>query len=123
TALREGRSLEPWIAMLNRARRQHPALQQLSTLQFHPVDNDDLLVFSKTDPAGGDTVVCVITLDPVKPQAGVVRLDLASFGLDPGQRLRLRDEVNGCTREWGSVSWVEIDPARAVAQILTANEA
>jgi starch synthase (maltosyl-transferring) len=113
-ARREGRSLEPWIAVLNKARRDHPALRQLRTLRFHPVDNEALIAFSKTDPATGDTVLCVITLDPTTPQRGTVRL---------GGRFKVRDEVDGRTGEWGPATRVTIDPARAVAQILAVTEA
>src|SRR3954449_12772741 len=44
-----GRSLAPYLRRLNEIRRAHPALQQLRTLRFHPVDNPNLLCFSKQE--------------------------------------------------------------------------
>ncbi|GAA1144801.1 starch synthase (maltosyl-transferring) [Kitasatospora gansuensis] len=110
----EGRSLEPWLTVLNGIRRRHPALQQLRTLRFHPVDSADLIAFSKTDPATGDTVLCVVTLDPSRPTEGTVTLDPA--GPLPG-RLLVTDEVTGELRELGTSFDVKVDPDRTVAHI------
>ncbi|WP_447009920.1 maltotransferase domain-containing protein [Saccharothrix hoggarensis] len=115
-ALREGRSLEPWLTRLNELRRAHPALRQLRELRFHDVDNDALIAYSKTDPATGDTVVCVVTLDPHRPQEGTLRLDLAALGLD--EQFTAHDEVSGQTWRWGRENYVRLDPAVAVAHIV-----
>ncbi|NUT96864.1 MAG: DUF3416 domain-containing protein [Saccharothrix sp.] len=112
----EGRSLEPWLAKLNAIRRAHPALHRLRELTFHEVDNDALIAFSKTDPATGDTVVCVVTLDPHTPQEGTLRLDLAALG--HADRFPAHDEVTGQTWRWGAENYVRLDPATAVAHIV-----
>ncbi|WP_309110633.1 maltotransferase domain-containing protein [Saccharothrix sp.] len=112
----EGRSLEPWLTKLNAIRRAHPALRQLRELTFHDVDNDALIAYSKTDPATGDTVVCVITLDPHTPQEGTLRLDPAELGLP--DRFPAHDEVTGQTWRWGRENYVRLDPATAVAHIV-----
>ncbi|MBW4717737.1 maltotransferase domain-containing protein [Saccharothrix obliqua] len=117
-ALAEGRSLEPWLTRLNEVRRAHPALRQLRELTFHHVDNDALIAFSKTDPATGDTVVCVITLDPGTPREGTLRLDLAALGRSPDERFTAHDEVTGQTWRWGAENYVRLDPAAAVAHIV-----
>ena len=117
-ALAQGRSLEPWITRLNAIRRAHPALQQLRTLRFHRVDNESLLAYSKTDPAGGDTVICVVTLEPFSTVSGTVWLDLPALGMDWEDRFAARDEVSGETYDWGRVNYVQLQPWRAVAHIL-----
>ncbi|MDX6275928.1 MAG: hypothetical protein QOJ72_56, partial [Nocardioidaceae bacterium] len=86
-ALAEGRSLEPWLARLNEIRRAHPALQQMRTLHFHHVDQDALIAYSKQDPATGDTVVVVVSLDPHESREGTLWLDLPALGFDPGDQL------------------------------------
>ena len=40
------------IARVNQIRREHPALQHDRTLRFHPMDNDQLIAYSKTLPDG-----------------------------------------------------------------------
>ncbi|MGH3832784.1 MAG: alpha-1,4-glucan--maltose-1-phosphate maltosyltransferase [Pseudonocardiaceae bacterium] len=117
-ALAAGHSLEPWITQLNAIRRAHPALHQLRTLRFHRVDNDSLLAYSKTDPATGDTVICVITLDPVNTVSGTVWLDLPALGMDPRDRFDAHDEVSGETYHWGQTNFVQLQPWRRVVHIL-----
>ncbi|MEC3974221.1 maltotransferase domain-containing protein [Amycolatopsis sp. H20-H5] len=117
-AVAEGRSLEPWLTKLNAARRAHPALQQMRTLRFHHVDNDALLAYSKQDPATGDTVVTVVTLDPHTAQEGTVWLDLPSLGFEWHERLIAHDEVTGDTWEWGQANYVRLEPWRSVAHIV-----
>ncbi|WP_433273423.1 maltotransferase domain-containing protein [Actinosynnema sp. CS-041913] len=114
----EGRSLEPWLTRLNELRRAHPALRQLRELRFHDIDNDALIAYSKTDPATGDTVVCVITLDPETPQEGTLRLDPAALGRSADERFAAHDEVTGQTWRWGRENYVRLDPAVAVAHIV-----
>ncbi|MGH3870205.1 MAG: alpha-1,4-glucan--maltose-1-phosphate maltosyltransferase [Pseudonocardiaceae bacterium] len=117
-ALAEGRSLQPWITRLNAIRRAHPALQQLRTLRFHQVDNDSVLAYSKTDPTTGDTVICVVTLEPYTTVSGTVRLDLPALGMDWHDRFAVHDEVSSETYNWGQVNYVQLEPWRAVAHIL-----
>jgi starch synthase (maltosyl-transferring) len=117
-ALAQGRSLEPWITRLNAIRRVHPALQQLRNLRFHLVSSESLLAYSKTDPATGDTAICVVTLEPFSTVSGMVWLDLPSLGLDPLDRFVVHDEVSGETYDWGAANFVQLQPWRAVAHIL-----
>jgi starch synthase (maltosyl-transferring) len=117
-ALAEGRSLEPWLTRLNEIRRAHPALQQMRTLRFHHTDNDALLAYSKTDLASGETVICVVTLDPFTTVSGMVSLDLPTLGMDWSDRFDVHDEVSGETYQWGQNNFVQLQPWRAVAHIL-----
>jgi starch synthase (maltosyl-transferring) len=117
-ALAQGRSLEPWITQLNAIRRAHPALQQLRILRFHHVDNDSLLAYSKTDPATGDTVICVVTLEPFSTVSGMVTLDMSALGMNRLDRFLARDEVSGETYNWGQANFVQLQPWQAVAHIV-----
>jgi starch synthase (maltosyl-transferring) len=117
-ALAAGRSLEPWITQLNAIRRAHPALQQLRTLRFYHTDSDWLLAYSKTDPASGDTVICVVTLNPFTTISGMVSLDMPALGMDWQDRFDVHDEVSGETYHWGQTNFVQLQPWRAVAHIL-----
>ncbi|HET9874789.1 MAG TPA: alpha-1,4-glucan--maltose-1-phosphate maltosyltransferase, partial [Mycobacterium sp.] len=117
-AVTEGRSLEPFIARLNEIRRLHPALSQLRTLHFHQVDNDALLAYSKFDPATGDTVLVVVTLNAFTPEQAMLWLDMAALGMEPYQRFWVRDEISGEEYEWGQANYVRLDPARAVAHVV-----
>ncbi|MBC7633716.1 alpha-1,4-glucan--maltose-1-phosphate maltosyltransferase, partial [Aeromicrobium sp.] len=117
-ALAEGRSLQPWLTRLNEIRRAHPALQQMRTLHFHAVDHEALLAYSKRDPATGDTVLTVVSLDPHESREGTLWLDMAALGCSPGDRLIAHDEVTGETYDWGESNYVRLDPFRATAHII-----
>ena len=119
-AVREGRSLAPYLAHLNRLRNAHPALQQLRNLRFHHVDNENLLAFSKRDDETGDTVIVVVTLNPYSVQAGTTSLDMPALGLDWNDRMVVHDEMGGGTSdyEWGQVNFVRLDPHVEPAHVL-----
>jgi alpha-1,4-glucan:maltose-1-phosphate maltosyltransferase-like protein len=118
-ALAEGRSLQPWITRLNEIRRAHPSLRQLRTLRFHDIDNDALLAYSKTDPITGDTVLCVVTLNPFGAEEGTLRLDMEALGLDPFARFGAFDEVSGQVFDWGQANYVRLEPWRDVAHVVS----
>jgi starch synthase (maltosyl-transferring) len=48
---RDPNSLAPLITLLNQIRRTNPALQSDLSLHFHPVDNPQLIAYSKSAPA------------------------------------------------------------------------
>jgi starch synthase (maltosyl-transferring) len=118
-ALAEGRSLEPWLTRLNEIRRAHPALQQMRTLLFHEIDHEALIVYSKQDPATGDTVIVVVSLDPHEAREGTMWLDLPSLGFAAGERLIAHDEVTGESYDWSDSNYVRLDPDRACAHIIS----
>jgi starch synthase (maltosyl-transferring) len=117
-AIAEGKSLEPFITKLNAIRRHHPALQQLRTIHFHGVDNDALLAYSKFDPATGDCVLVVVTLNAFGTEQATLSLDMAALGREPYERFWVRDEITGDEFQWGQSNYIRIEPGRAVAHII-----
>jgi starch synthase (maltosyl-transferring) len=122
-ALNEGRSLEPYLGRLNEIRRAHPALQQLRDLHFHEVDNDSIIAYSKTDPATGDTVLVVCTLDSFHPQEGTTSLDMPALRAGWDDLLTVHDEITGETYEWGQHNYVRLEPWRNVAHVFRVERA
>jgi starch synthase (maltosyl-transferring) len=114
-----GRSLSPYLRRLNEIRRAHPALQQLRTLRFHPMDNPNLICFSKTDAASGDAVVVVVNLSSHNTQIGTTALDLPELGLDWHERFSVTDEISGASYDWGQFNYVELDPYREPAHVFS----
>src|SRR3954467_5840659 len=114
-----GRSLSGYLRRLNEVRRAHPALQQLRTLRFHPVDNPNLMCFTKTDPGSGDAVLVVVNLSSHHTQIGTTSLDLPVLGLDWHERFSVTDEVSGARYDWGQFNYVELDPYREPAHVFS----
>ena len=52
------------------ARKAHPALQSDWSLKFHPVDNDQLIAYSKRE--GENLILTVVNLDVHNPQSGFI---------------------------------------------------
>jgi starch synthase (maltosyl-transferring) len=117
-AVDRGQSLEPYLRQLNEIRRRHPALQQLRELKFHHTTHDDVVAFSKQDPATKDTVICIINLNPFQAAEGDVWLNMPDLDLDWDARFTAYDEVSGETWEWGQTNYVKLEPWHHVAHII-----
>ena len=116
-ALADGRSLAPLLTTLNTIRREHPALHQLRNIRFHPVDNPDLLAFSKRDEDTGDTILVVVTVNPHEWRDGTIALDLPALGMDWDNGLRVVDLLDGSEYHWGQFNYVRLDPHYRSAHI------
>ncbi|MDD2732898.1 MAG: alpha-1,4-glucan--maltose-1-phosphate maltosyltransferase [Desulfuromonadaceae bacterium] len=111
-------SLSSLIAHVNRARRDNPALQSDATLRFFPVDNDNLLCYTKSDQAHENLVVIVVNLDPHHVQSGWIDLDLEALGIDTKTPYQMHDLLSGARFLWsGPRNFVQLDPQRAPAHI------
>lgn len=111
-----GRSLAPYLKLLNDVRRRHPSLQQMRNLTFHEVDNDQIIAFSKRD--GDDVVIVILTLDPFGTREATVTLDMPALGMDWHDSFRVRDEVGQTTFVWRQHNYVRLDPHAQCAHIL-----
>lgn len=117
-ALNSGDSLEPYIGMLNRIRRENPALQQLRALTFHDVDNENVMAYSKADAATGNVVLTVVNLDPRNTQEATVHINYAAIGQDEGTSFEVHDKISGKTFTWGPHNFVRLAPQGDVAHVL-----
>ncbi|WP_405060664.1 DUF3416 domain-containing protein [Kribbella sp. NBC_01505] len=117
----EGRTLAPYITLLNTVRRRHPALQQLRNLSLHTTDDEAIMCFSKrtTAPDGhSDTVIVVVNTDPHAVRETVVHLDMAALGMRPEDTFTVYDEITGATWRWGQQNYVKLDPNGEPCHIL-----
>ncbi len=115
-AARHGHTLIPYVTMLNRIRREHPALQALRNIRFHRTDDPEVIAFSKTD--GSDTVIVVCTLDPSVVRETTVWLDMPALGHGWDDYLLVTDEVTGADWAWHQSVYARLDPQQQVAHIV-----
>ncbi len=115
TAEREGRSLAPYITLLNDLRRQLPPLQDLRSLRFHRTEDPEVIAYSKR--VGDDTVLVVCSLDPHHVRETTVWWDMPALGFDGNDRFIAHDHVTGQAFTWGQSVYVRLDPAVTVAHI------
>jgi len=111
-------SLRDLIATVNQIRRENPAFQANHALQFHEVDNDQIIAFSKSSPDGANQVLVVVNLDPHYRQAGFITLPLEELSLDPRQPYQAHDLLTNARYLWqGTRNYVDLDPATIPAHI------
>ncbi len=93
-------SLKEFIALVNRIRRDNPALHGDRSLRFHPVDNSELICFSKQSEDLTNVIVVVVNLDPHHSQSGWVDLDAELLGLEPKQPYQMHELLTGARYLW-----------------------
>ena len=111
-------SLRPFVARVNRIRRENPALHADWRLRFFDTDNEQLIAYAKTTEDLANAIVCVVNLDPHHTHSGWVDLDLAALGIEPGAQYQMHDLLTGGHFLWsGSRNFVALDPARVPAHV------
>jgi starch synthase (maltosyl-transferring) len=111
-------SLSGLITIVNKIRRENPALRDGLSLQFHPVDNEQLIAYSKTTDDLLNIILVLVNLDPERTQAGMIDLPLDVLHLDPRQPYQMHDLLTDAKYVWrGSRNYVELNPHRLPAHI------
>lgn len=112
TAEKLGTSLAPRIALLNKIRKENPALQQLRNLRLHWSDDSEILVYSKQLAAEhngqkSNTILVVVNTDPHSVRETTVHLDLKALGVVG--KFRVTDLITGQSYQWGEHNFVRLD--------------
>ena len=111
-------SLKEFVARVNRIRKESPALQENWNLKIHPVDNEQLICYSKHTEDLADFVLVIVNLDPHHRHSGWVDLSLEDLGVDPKKTYQVHDLLTEARYLWtGSRNYVEIDPKIVPAHI------
>jgi starch synthase (maltosyl-transferring) len=111
-SLEQPDSLRELITIVNKTRRANAALQSDWLLDFHPVDNDQLICYSKRTPDGTNVVLVVVNLDPHHMQSGFVNLALDVLGIDEDRPYQAHDMLTGARYMWtGRRNYVELNPS------------
>ena len=111
-------NLAELIGRVNRIRRENPALQSDRGLRFHAVDNEQMLVYSKSTEDRENILLVVVNLDPHHVQRGWLELPLGEFELPVRGSYQMHDLLTGARHLWqGERNFVEMDPKFAPAHI------
>ncbi len=103
--------IRPDIALMNRLRRERPALQQFADVTFYNAWNDNILYYGKMTPAKDDFVLFAVNLDPHNGQGADFEVPLWEFGLSDDAAIEAEDLVNGNRFTWhGKIQHVWLDP-------------
>jgi starch synthase (maltosyl-transferring) len=111
-------SLKDFIARVNRIRRENSALRGNSALQFHSVDNEQLICYSKHSGDFSSMILVVVNLDPRYTQSGWVELALEALQLNPQEPYQVHDLLSEARYLWhGPRNYVELNPHICPAHI------
>jgi starch synthase (maltosyl-transferring) len=111
-------SLCDFISRLNAVRRENTALQSDWTLRFHPVDNEELIAYSKHAADWSNIILVIVNLDAHHTQSGFVEVPLDAWGLEGGQPYQVHDLLSGARYLWhGARNYVELDPRQSAAHV------
>ena len=111
-------SLRGLVARVNEIRRENPALQSGWSLRFHPIDNDQLIAYSKATEDLSDIILVIVNLDPHYKQSGWVDVPLDDFKLASNQSYQVHDLLTDARYLWqGARNYVELNPSVLPAHI------
>ena len=120
-ALKSQDTLIPRVSLLNKIRKENPALQQLRNLVTHYSDDPEVLVYSKhiaSEHNGGNanTVLVVVNTDPHSVRETAIHLNLAALNVQG--ELKVTDLITGQKFVWGEHNYVRLDSFTEPAHIL-----
>jgi starch synthase (maltosyl-transferring) len=104
-------SLRELIALVNRARKENPALQRNTGLKFHTIENDQMIAYSKETDDARNVVITVVNLDVNYAQSGFLHLPLADWGITGDEPYQVHDLLSDARYTWtGARNFVKLDP-------------
>jgi starch synthase (maltosyl-transferring) len=105
------RNIRADVALINRLRKTHSALQQLTNLKFYNAWNDQILYYGKATPDLSNFVLIAVNLDPHNVQTAHFEVPLWEFGLADSASIGVEDLVTGARFVWtGKVQQMVLDP-------------
>ncbi|PYE30205.1 alpha-1,4-glucan:maltose-1-phosphate maltosyltransferase [Rhizobium sp. PP-F2F-G38] len=100
------------IALLNRIRRENPALHSHLGLTLLPAWNDNVLFFEKASAGRENVVLIAISLDPNATQEADVEVPLWSWNLPDDGSLPMEDLIANRVFTWtGKIQRIRLDPS------------
>jgi len=108
------------ISIINKARKEHKALQSTWNIHFCTVSDANLIAYLKVTDDLSDCVLVVVNLDPHNTHSGYVQLPMHVLRLSDKINVKLHDlmtdEFYTWTQEW---NYVELNPYKIPFHLFT----
>jgi starch synthase (maltosyl-transferring) len=106
-------NLRPLVRLINEIRTANVALQRNDSLKFHPIDNVNLIAYSKITEDRKNRILVIVNLNPYHTETGMLDLKNDYFDISPERDFFVRDLLSGDVYRWnGSRQYIEISPQR-----------
>jgi starch synthase (maltosyl-transferring) len=111
-------SLRDFIARVNKVRRATPSIAHAGTLEFHAIDNESLICYSRVAPDLSDVLLVIVNLDYWHTQSGWVEFPIERLELPSDRPFQMHDLLTDARYLWhGNRNYVELDPAVCPAHL------
>jgi starch synthase (maltosyl-transferring) len=111
-------SIAGMVARVNAARKANAGLQRNVGLVFHPVDNEQVVAWSKCSRSR-ESAIGIVNLDWRWTQAGFVDIDPAALGMPGVERFVVHDALTDERYVWSAGrNFVKLDPGAVPAHLL-----
>ncbi|WP_299648283.1 alpha-1,4-glucan--maltose-1-phosphate maltosyltransferase [uncultured Jannaschia sp.] len=99
------------VRLINRIRREHPAMRDMRNLRFVPAHDDRVLSWLRHDPATNDAVLFHVLLDPYAGAEFGFEVPLWEFDLPSEASVEVTDLIQGNSFTWhGRDHRLTLDP-------------
>ena len=99
------------IALVNRIRRENPALQTTWNIYFAETHNNQLLCYGKTDDEKQNKIFIAVNMDPDLTQGSWIRVPLHEMGISTTRTYNMHDLLTGQRYNWnGEWNYIELNP-------------
>jgi starch synthase (maltosyl-transferring) len=99
------------VRLINRLRRERPAMRDQMNLTFAPAHDDRVLSYLRHDRKTGDAVLFHVLLDPHAPAEFAFEVPMWAFGLPHDASLEVQDLIHGNSFTWHGMSHrLALDP-------------
>jgi starch synthase (maltosyl-transferring) len=99
------------IRLVNRLRREHPALQEFTSLAFYTAWNENILYYGKRTEDRSDFLLFHVCLDPHNAQEADFEVPFWELALPDDGSVEVEDMVTGHRFAWhGKVQHIRLDP-------------
>ena len=113
-AEKKGLSLAPFIAQLNKIRKENIALQRLRNLNFHHTESGAIIAYSKRE--GDNLILVVVNLDPTYAQETTIHWNMNALGLN-SESFKVTDLLDGSVHQWSAHTFMRLQPSRPVGKV------
>jgi starch synthase (maltosyl-transferring) len=99
------------IALVNRIRRENPALQTTWNIYFAETHNNQLLCYGKTDDEKLNRIFVAVNMDPEVTQGSWIKVPLHEMGISASRTYNMHDLLTGQRYNWnGEWNYIELNP-------------